>query len=335
MERWANLQRALEGLRQQTRQPDEIIVICDHSPTVYAALVELGVPNIYENHLSPGISNARNAGLDAANGDILAFLDDDAYPEEDWLEELVAPIESDPDIFATGGWVIPEGGNVPAWYPKEFYWVFGCSWAGLAGRYVIRNPIGASMAWRRSTLKSIGGFPSDFGRAPGRLLGGPNSVGGPDDVSYSRSTRPNTCDETLAAISASDQGFVVQVETSIVHHHVARERTTLKYLLTRCWGEGISKAYVQQLSRQPLHEEAAHGLRILRNLSKSARRPNAWRTISFSLLGLASTMSGFFYARTNQVLVRGRRFVPMGLLAEGQPVKFWKSLSASSSGEKK
>ena len=328
MKRWAQLQLALQGLAQQTRQPDEVILVCDHAPDVYAALLELGFRDVYENQLQPGIANARNTGWRAAKGDVLAFLDDDAYPEDDWLEKLIEPIENGRNAVATGGWVMPSGGNVPDWYPEEFYWVFGCSWAGLAGRDMIRNPIGASMAWRRSALESIGGFPADFGRAPERLLGSSERV--TREASLRRSASPNTCDETLAAILAgNNQGVIIQAEHSVVHHYVARERTTLKYLLKRCWGEGVTKACVQQVSGQPLREESIHGLRILRNLANYSRRRSGWRSVSFSLLGLLATTSGFSYGRLTQITFKGRRVGPSYLQASESLAGQWKPVPAS------
>ena len=48
------------------------------------------------------VARSRNVGVKVAAGDILAFIDDDAVPEPDWLEQLAGAYE-DPRVSAAGG----------------------------------------------------------------------------------------------------------------------------------------------------------------------------------------------------------------------------------------
>ena len=59
------------------------------------------------------MSIARNTGIAQTHGEIVIFIDDDAIPDEGWLDALVAEL-SDPEIWAAGGPVDP---NISARYP--------------------------------------------------------------------------------------------------------------------------------------------------------------------------------------------------------------------------
>jgi len=57
-----------------------------------------------------GLPMARNVGIDAASGNYIAFIDDDAYPESlNWLAELVAPFSESRTIGAVGGRIVTRG----------------------------------------------------------------------------------------------------------------------------------------------------------------------------------------------------------------------------------
>jgi glycosyltransferase involved in cell wall biosynthesis len=281
MSRWESLCANLRALDAQSRRPDEILLVADHNPELFDALASLGVGRVLANTNKRGCAGARNHGLQAASGEIVAFLDDDAIPERDWFERLVAPLEANPSVVATSGWVLPEGGNVAAWYPRELYWVFGCSWAGLEQRQMLRNPIGASMAWRRSVLSDVGGFNVAIGHVdnPGRPIAG--------------------CEETLAGIRSTilTQGTIVHASDAVVHHYVGPERVSFAYLLRRGWGEGMSKWVVRKLSGEPLREEKAYSLRIAAAIATSFVSPRKWRTGLFLTAGLGATAAGYLYGR--------------------------------------
>ncbi len=288
MSRWENLCATLEGLERQSRLPDEILLVADHNPELSHALASLGVGRVLLHTGARGCAGARNHGLQAANGELVAFLDDDALPEQDWLDRLVAPLEASPSVVATGGWVLPDGGNVAAWYPKELYWVFGCSWAGLEARQTLRNPIGASMAWRRGVLSDVGGFSVAIGHV-GNWSG---AIGG--------------CEETLAGIqsTALTRGMIVHARDAVVHHYVGPERVRFSYLLRRGFGEGTSKWVVRSVTGEPLGDEKAHSRRIAAAIVTSLAFPGRWRTALYLTGGLGATAAGYLYGRFSLGAVR-------------------------------
>jgi hypothetical protein len=97
----------LESLLAMSRLPDEIIVVDNGSTDDTAArLAGFGDTRVkYIREEVVGIPQARNAGLRAASGDIIAFCDDDCTVARDWLDALVMPFRYDAQIGCVGGLV--------------------------------------------------------------------------------------------------------------------------------------------------------------------------------------------------------------------------------------
>jgi glycosyltransferase involved in cell wall biosynthesis len=85
--RAGTLPRALDSVFSQTREPFEVIVVDDGSSDLTRDLIERSYPGV-DYHYQPnlGVSGARNAGIDLAKGDWLAFLDSD----DEWLPGKLA-----------------------------------------------------------------------------------------------------------------------------------------------------------------------------------------------------------------------------------------------------
>ena len=127
---------------------------------------------VVENGGRQGLSGARNSGIDAASGDVLAFLDDDAAADPGWLAALAQGF-ADPRVLGAGGAVDPVwAAGRPAWFPAEFDWVVGCAHNGMPEhRRAVRNVIGANMAFRADTLRELAGFREGIGRVGSVPLG--------------------------------------------------------------------------------------------------------------------------------------------------------------------
>ncbi|WP_249010800.1 glycosyltransferase family 2 protein [Conexibacter sp. DBS9H8] len=252
MERWDVLCAAVHACRTQTHPPDELILVVDRNEELRArAEAELAVDAAIANqHPTGGASGGRMTGTELATASIIVFLDDDAVPEPSWLEALLEPF-ADPDVVGVGGEVIPMWTTPPPRFlAPEFYWVIGCTWAGMGvtnGR--IRNPIAANMAVRRDLLVAAGGFPSELGRS-----GSGTAVSG-------------TAEETEVAIRVAASrpgGFWAFSEGARVHHQVPPGRTTWRYFRDRCVLEGRAKAVVVKLAGPAgLSSETAYTTRVL------------------------------------------------------------------------
>jgi hypothetical protein len=178
--RWPDLCHGLAALDDQTCPPAEVVLVTDHADGLLER-ARRTFPHVRSvpNAGPPGLSAARNTRVVAARGDVVAFIDDDAVPAGDWLEQLVAPY-ADPDAVAVGGMAVPAWpAGRPAWFPAEFDWVIGCSYRGLpTERAEIRNLMGCDDGFAdfRDTALPIlqrAGLPATLYMTTGLLTGSP------------------------------------------------------------------------------------------------------------------------------------------------------------------
>ena len=102
-----DLARCLGGLRALAQPADEVIVVAQRRDAATVARVEREtVPGDRLRLVTvdvPGMIAARNAGIEAAGADLLAFIDDDTVVAPDWSRRIVAHFAADPAIGALGG----------------------------------------------------------------------------------------------------------------------------------------------------------------------------------------------------------------------------------------
>ncbi|WP_459643533.1 glycosyltransferase family 2 protein [Kineococcus sp. NUM-3379] len=279
MKRWDDLVRAVTSLEQQDAPLGQVVVVIDHNDELLRhARQRWPHLRVVASTGTRGLSGARDTGVAAASGSVVAFLDDDAAAAPDWSSALAAAYASGA-VLGVGGYVEPVWvAGRPAWWPEEFDWVVGCSYRGLPSvRSEVRNAIGANMSLRRAVLDHIGGFDPRVGR-----LG---------EV-------PTGCEETELYIRARVQvpgGTVLFDPAVAVRHWVPASRGTFRYFLRRCWGEGISKRTVSRLAgpELALSSERAYVSRVLPSgvvRALRARRPAKAAAI---VAGLVVTGAGY------------------------------------------
>ncbi|MFG2331862.1 glycosyltransferase family 2 protein [Streptomyces sp. NPDC048604] len=256
-ERWQDILAAVDSVRAQTRPALETLLVVDHNERLRARLAETyrddvahGEVRVLANAGPRGLSAGRNTGIAAARGAFVAFLDDDAVAEPDWLHWFAAAYD-DPRVMAVGGRTLPAwaSGRRPAWFPEEFDWVVGCTYRGLPpGRVRVRNVLGGNASFRRTAFDAAGGFATGIGRDGDR--------------------RPLGCEETELCIRLSGalpEAVLLIDDRAVIHHKVPTARERFGYFRTRTYAEGLSKALVARSvgASKGLEAERRYTTRVL------------------------------------------------------------------------
>jgi glycosyltransferase involved in cell wall biosynthesis len=286
------LDQSIEAIHEQLGTEDQLVVVIDYNDELldlasehYGSIAKV-VPNTNER----GICGARNAGVQASNRSVVAFVDDDAQVQPGWLEGLREHYR-DSTVAGVGGYaqpVWPE--RRPSWFPIEFDWVVGCSHRGLPVDLTpVRNLLGCNMSFRRNVLNDVGGFNPKIGQVGTKLL---------------------RCDETELCIRVNQMSPASRLlldPTIKVRHWVSDERTRPKYFLRRCFYEGLSKHRLSTMvgSSDALSTEREYVVDVLpsalgRGLMATVRSPGQRLTyLSQSVaivVGLATTAYGYVYS---------------------------------------
>jgi GT2 family glycosyltransferase len=257
LERWELLSASIESVLRQSVRPRELFLSIDHNPELLercrerwggphpdGAVPITVVANRYDGHLG----SARTTAAELATGEFIAFLDDDAAAEVDWLERMLTPFDQ-PGVIAVGGCPLPEFSVPrPRWFPPEYDWVFGCSYVGLPTTTApVLHVIGAAMSVRRSDLAAIGYFHSD----------------NHDDM--------DMCHRLL---HHSPDSRILFEPTAVVRHYVHPNRLTWKYFWRRCFSvnRGKVKAFRDMGGARNLQAERRFARRSLtEGLTRGAR----------------------------------------------------------------
>ncbi|MGX1129529.1 GT2 family glycosyltransferase [Streptomyces glaucescens] len=253
-ERWEDILAAVASVRAQSRPALETLLVVDHNRALLDRLAreykEADDVRVLANAGPRGLSAGRNTGIAAAHGEVIAFLDDDAVAERDWLRHFAAAY-ADPRVMAVGGRTVPvwASGRRPVWFPEEFDWVVGCTYRGLPpGRVRVRNVLGGNASFRRIAFDAAGGFATGIGRDGDK--------------------RPLGCEETELCIRltrAVPDAVLLIDDRAVIHHRVPAGRERFGYFRTRTYAEGLSKALVARSvgAGKGLESERRYATRVL------------------------------------------------------------------------
>lgn len=178
------LPKCLESLANQTAADEffEVLIIDNNSTddTKRIALDFCGKNTnfkyIFEE--KQGLSQARNRAIAEAKGEFLAYIDDDAIADKEWVEKIISVIQNNKDIAALGGKILP-------WYntekPKWFTDEFGLhSWGDKHLQLSLQNyPFGLSgsnMIFKKDILEKYNGFSAEYGMTGNKIAFGEESL---------------------------------------------------------------------------------------------------------------------------------------------------------------
>lgn len=244
------LVRCLASLEQQTRAPSEVIVVDNASRDGRTRDAAEAVGVIYVREDRPGLDIARNAGVRAARGDIIAFTDDDVRLHPRWFERLTGALEDGMAMAATG-LVLPAELETEAQQLFERHWgfgrgydpqVFGAEFFAAdtkTGSEVWKIGAGASMAFRREAFDRAGLFDE-------RLDVGAAGCSGDSEFWHRILSKGGVCRYEPAAVA--------------FHYH---------------------RRDLAGLSSQIYHYMKGHSAALLVQYERSRNRGNLWRAFNF------------------------------------------------------
>lgn len=250
------VQTCLHALVDQ-HYPHYEVIIVDNAPSsnVTADFMREHYGDIpwvrYVREDRPGVSWARNRGIMAARGEILAFTDDDVVVDQYWLAELVRGFSRAENVACVTGQILPLELETPAqfWYERYggsywFMWSSRSSW--WSTRHVfdlkehrMKEPLypyragqfgcGASMACTAAFVRGIGGFDP--------ALGGHG---------------PSRCAQDIAVLfQVVVRGYTLVYEpTSVVYHLNRREYAALRRQIYN-YGIGMTAFLTRSLLNRP------------------------------------------------------------------------------------
>jgi glycosyltransferase involved in cell wall biosynthesis len=178
-----------------------------------------------------GLGRARNAGLQAARGALLAFTDDDCYPAADYVDRVVDTFGDPARDYIGGRILLHDSDDHPITIRVDSTPIL------IPARSVIPTGLvqGANMAFRRHVLDRIGGFDAALG--PGT---------------------PFCNDDVDAVARASAAGFSGSyVPEPVVHHHHGRRDPADVAALWRVYDRGRGAYYAKSILDLPTRREYA------------------------------------------------------------------------------
>jgi glucosyl-dolichyl phosphate glucuronosyltransferase len=224
---------------QISSQAEAILVDSASDPGDQAEMTRLG--NLYPTLKltrvgQPGLSLARNRGVQLAKADWVVFLDDDAVPFPDWLEKVMATVSAaSPSQAIIGGGIYPRWPDGMNGERLSKRWKMFLSLAEhekpgkVTDGYYVN---GANYAIRRSVLLDLGGFSERLGRVGASLISGEDSQ-----------VTQSVLDAGLGA--GFDPAFKV-------YHKISRERLKVSWILRRTFWEGFNASQVFRSRKAPL-----------------------------------------------------------------------------------
>jgi glucosyl-dolichyl phosphate glucuronosyltransferase len=223
--------------------PHELLVIDnnsnDHTKDVVMSLAK-EEPKI-KCYFEPkqGLSKARNHGINASIGSIIAFVDDDVIFDKYWLVQLLDIFDRYQNVSCVGGCVMPKFERErPDWLDDDLLWIYGVTRYGDEEKAITPPdiPRGGNMAFRRDVFEKVSGFRTSLGRNGNTLLS-------------------NEENDMFSRIEEAGLK-VLYSPRLVVHHRIPAGRTKRQWIFERYYWQGISDIVMRQAGRQRLSRGA-------------------------------------------------------------------------------
>ena len=242
MDRFKDITELLDSIQAQNYKNIETIIVAERSPELAESIKNYTQRKGYSNTIvlfnqgEWGLSSARNLGIGQASGEIIAFVDDDALLLPGWAEETARAYAEDSSIIGFTGPILPLWEDeVMNWFPREFYWIFSCTYWDWTEPTEVRNGYGTNVSFRRKAFDQYGLFKTNLG-IKGYGKSGWQGLGG-EETEFSLRVKRQTAER------------IVYHPNIKVKHKIYRYRFSNSFIRKRAYWEGQAKAMFNKLYR--------------------------------------------------------------------------------------
>lgn len=210
------LEHFLTALAFQTHQRFRLILVDQNADDRLDAVVGATTLDILHLRSEPGLSRARNVGLDRVTADIVAFPDDDCAYEQGLLTHVGGLLAADPNLDGLAGRSVDRGGrSAPSWKRDA---------AILSDKNLWNRAISYTIFLRREVVERVGAFDERLG------LGSPEPWSSGEEIDY--------------LIRAVRGGARIRYDPTLTVRHDGTERDT-------AFRDGASIGYLLRKHRYP------------------------------------------------------------------------------------
>ncbi len=239
-QRLGDVKELLDSIQAQQCDNIETLVIAERSPEFVEEINSYVKKKGYKgvrvlfNRGEWGSYSARNLGIEQADGDIIAFIDDDALLLDGWAQETIKNYTEDESVIGLTGPILPLWQDASMdWFPREFYWIFSCTYWDWTEKRQVRNGYGTNISFRRQAFDAGGLFK--------------NNLEG-EEKGKSDWQRPGVKETEFSARAAAATGKRIVYNPAIrVKHKVYPYRLSTGFIIRRSYWEGYGKAWLGKL----------------------------------------------------------------------------------------
>ncbi len=237
------LRRTIASLQKAVVPPGlevGILIVDNNSSDDTAAVVEemrqtAKIPTSYFRERKQGLSHARNAGIAACKGDLVAFIDDDEEVAETWYEVVQREFQDGATEFIGGPYLANWAAPAPSWLPLGYHAVIGVvdpKPRAIMDAAFSGNLMGGNAVIRRGVFDRVGTYSGKLGRSGKGLLS-------EEDAEFYR-----------RLLAAGVRGF--HAPDLIIYHYIPVERLTRSYHRRWCYWRGVSQGVLDRDLREPV-----------------------------------------------------------------------------------
>jgi glucosyl-dolichyl phosphate glucuronosyltransferase len=275
----------LNSLEKQTfKDFNVLIVVCSNEK--YFSLLKKAITikkfvdvsfriDLIFDPIDRGIAHSRNIGLQSSRTPYVIFTDDDAIPDDHWLENLLKTFSVDEKVAATVGPVLPfwspDCHKDSLDFPDELLWIIGCTTSkDFNSIKQVRNGIASNFALKREVAVKMGGFNEKFGYNPITPLVGEEPEFGVRLIKSGKVTLWNP--------------------NAIVYHRITPSRLKIQKILKRSFAEGKTKGYLSKVMTTDLkNAELNHFQLVIKAIFKN----RSWASKALLIASTAAVLVGY------------------------------------------